>query len=252
MFIKPILRYQAREYSRPFISFFLVYSFIIGLIVLSQRLSPQDSSGNVNFVEVGSVILVFVCGIVSFRESFKFLSQNGITRKQFFVARLCSMALLSVVTSLFDLGLVAIGRIILPSAEDISLSKVFDTAYTPFWNGGNTLIRSAVYFLLLILGHMLFLALGFVIGIAYYRMNRIVKIIVSIGVPLLLFYGLPILDFVFLNGVIFRTLGNILIAAFGFSLPVPNPFIAILSLFGSTIVFFGLAWAMVRRVPVKE
>jgi len=88
--------------------------------------------------------------------------------------------------------------------------------------------------------------IGFFITTLYYRMNKVQKITVSIGVPVLLTIILPLADTWLLNGAIFNSFAGIAKVAF------INPFMCMLPCF----VLFGLIsvlnWLLVRKAEVKN
>ena len=91
--------------------------------------------------------------------------------------------------------------------------------------------------------------MGYFIGGAYYRMSRIVKILVSAGVPALVIVGLPLLFMILppaaqaavINAL--QALGNFLMV---------SPYRLALCMAVITVVFFLLAWLLIRRAPAKN
>lgn len=90
--------------------------------------------------------------------------------------------------------------------------------------------------------------LGYFIGGAYYRMNKIWKIVVSITVPALLVFGLPLLLVAAPAGVV-ETLGNWFFSAIEWV--VRSPYNLALLWLGGTVFFGIFSWLLIRRAPVK-
>jgi len=95
------------------------------------------------------------------------------------------------------------------------------------------------------------LAVGYFITIGYYRMNKIAKIIVSIGVPGLYVFVFPIVDFLFLDGTLTSALMNTVAFTYG-GMIGGNPYFTICSGLLASAVFLGLTYLMVRRAPIKD
>lgn len=90
--------------------------------------------------------------------------------------------------------------------------------------------------------------LGYFIGGAYYRMNKICKIVVSITVPALLFFGLPLLLVAAPAGVV-GALGNWFFSAVEWV--VRSPYHLALLWLGGTVLLGIFSWLLIRRAPVK-
>jgi hypothetical protein len=108
----------------------------------------------------------------------------------------------------------------------------------------------AQQFLWLFVAYCWIMMAGFFITSLYYRMNKGAKIAVSVGVPVLLFYVLPILDFYLLKNALSKALLNFVSFAWGLSNGC-NPFIGVASMLVLGAVSAALAWSLVRRVNVK-
>jgi hypothetical protein len=99
--------------------------------------------------------------------------------------------------------------------------------------------------------YLAIIAFGYFITIGFYRMNKIAKISVAIGVPMILLNAVPFLDTALLHGVIGNTLMNIIFFAFGFKNDA-NPYfgmVTCLLIFG---IFAGLSWLAMRKAVVKD
>lgn len=91
---------------------------------------------------------------------------------------------------------------------------------------------------------------GYLITTAYYRMNKALKIIVSIGVPLLFFILLPLLDTTIFNGKIFIAIEKIMKFVFGGE--TGNPYNLLLSCVLIVVVGVGLSWLLIRKAVEKN
>jgi hypothetical protein len=92
---------------------------------------------------------------------------------------------------------------------------------------------------------------GFFITVLYYRLNKPLKLTVSIGVPVFFLMVLPYIDGMFFDGKIYDTIGNLIAGAYGF-LDGYNPYISVLSSAIIFIVMGVLSYLLMRRATVKE
>ena len=89
------------------------------------------------------------------------------------------------------------------------------------------------------------LMLGYMITTLYYRMSKPIKLLVSIGVPVLLIIVLPIMD----SALFGNALGRAMAALYEFV--TSSPAIAMVARVVSVVLFGALAFLTLRRAPVK-
>jgi hypothetical protein len=82
-------------------------------------------------------------------------------------------------------------------------------------------------------------------------MGKGAKIAVSVGVPVGLFIGLPVVDGIVSQGAIGRGFGRFIIYAFGFSNGA-NSYYGTITLILICAIFSGLSWLLVRRAVMKD
>ena len=101
----------------------------------------------------------------------------------------------------------------------------------------NSMVQNVLEgFLMNICQYTAALAIGYFITIGYYRMNKIAKIIVSIGVPGFIIIVLPIL----------------ITRVYGDTCPSERYYYDIGSGLLVSAVFLGLTYLMIRKVPIKD
>jgi hypothetical protein len=115
---------------------------------------------------------------------------------------------------------------------------------------------------------------GFMISSLYYRMSKAWKLIVSIGVPMLVFVGIPLIDGLYTKGAITAFCINVLAFAFGYGVTIDlsNGFAGLVSKFFReaengiplypyrailfsviSIAFTGaLSFLLIRKATIKE
>lgn len=252
---KPVVRYQFRNYFHIFRIYYLVI-YCMMLIAFIQRYlfkpSP-DSDISISGLEFATIITIFITGLTTFKEPFRFFVSNGVSRRRFYTQTVASLGVLSAVIAVVDSINTLIFSLIFHYYS--FYASIISMDSTHFMSGRN--ISSAfIYTAALIVrsffwslfAYFAFAALGLFITVLYYRMNRTLKIAVSVGVPMLLFVGLPLLS----QYVPGRLVSNAIIAVMEWWMQCAvNPLADMLSRLALAAVFAGLAFLMIRRVDVK-
>ncbi len=248
--LKASIQYRLRDYRQALL---IMYLCVYLLFLFSICLRNFNVRSNVTFSSMESVtaITIFVLGLNSFKEYFKFFSANGVSRRTMFFSAVSSLAILSAVFSLID------------TINEVIFSKLISTFY-PFF----ALLYGERYHLegarsvnltpQILLEHFLWFAflyfvlslVGLFITTAYYRMNKPLKIIVSIAVPLFLLNGGNFMNDA-ISESISRSFDSVVRAMLGFS-NGSNPYIAMLSMFLLAAVFAAFAYLLARRADVKK
>ena len=95
-------------------------------------------------------------------------------------------------------------------------------------------------------------SLGYCIAVLYYRMNKIQKIAVSIGVPLLCIVVLPLVNSVYLDYMLSRALAQVLLFLGGFLIGPPSPLLSAAAILFAACIPLACAWLLQRRAPLKS
>ena len=252
MNIKSALKYQLADGRVSIPVFYLVIFCLMALIPISASgMGPEDSMSIGGF-EIATIIFLFVVGLNSFRETFRMMVQNGVSRKTMFVSFLLLTLVLSVGMSCINEVLLWIGKAFTAGKGNITFQSVFEQMYAPRYMGNPDSIQMIAEGLLFtILACAATMMLGYFITIMYYRLNKVGKIAVSVGVPAILIIGLPIFDAVVTGGIIYRALGQLTLFAMGI-LSGYNPYYAMVSALIAFAVLASLSWMLARRAVVKD
>ncbi len=250
MKLKAAFKYQLSGMKRPVIIYYLVI-YCIFILMIVQQASMRGESFKISSsgMETATLIFLFITGLNSFKGTFQLFLANGISRKTMFK---------SYVTSLLPL---AAGMAAIDSLNGFLMSlfgnyrPLFYTMYqthygTASWNG----MTAGMYldgFIWLFFFYALVAMAGFFITTLYYRMNKPLKLIVSIGVPVFFFIILPYVDAYIFRGQIYDAIGYIFAKAGGF-LDGFNPYIAVPSCAVSFAVFGALSFLTMRKATVKQ
>ncbi len=250
MKFKAAWKYQLSEMKRPVIIFYLIiYCIYIFMIVQWLTMKGEYGKWSSSGMEAATLIFLFVIGLNSFKSTFHLFLANGVSRRTMFesyIAALLPLAAgMAVIDSLNGLLLSLLGN----------YNSMFENMY--FFHYGDLIWpgrTASIFFdgLVWMFFFYAFVAMaGFFITTLYYRMNKPVKLLVSIGVPVFIFMILPYVDTFIFRGEIFEAIGHIFAKAGGF-LDGFNPYIAVLSCFISFAVFAGLSFLAMRKATVKQ
>lgn len=186
-----------------------------------------------------TVIFVFVIGIVSFYTYIKTGFSFSVSRRTVFLSLLISALVIAALTAMVDSIFTLVVPLLFPRlSEAVFLFGDYSASFD--------ILSVLCYYCV---EAFAFLCAGFFTGGLYYRMNKGLKIGVSVGVPALVIIGIP-MALVSLPPVILNSIGNLLALLFTFA--QASPFNSMLFyLLGAAIATLFL-WLLIRRAPVKE
>ncbi len=250
MKIKPILKYELREDFKSLAIFYAIYFSVIILSVITTLLTSTVEIGQINGVEFASAIFLLVTGMNSFKNHFHFSLTNSVPRKKLFISTIQSFGILSVFMAIVNF----IVSFIL--TRFINVSPLFYMLYHPNYPTSTPkqslqnisyILPEFVWGIFLLITMSL---LGYFITLLYYRMSKILKITVSVGVPGFLFLVLPIID-LRLDNKITTTIFNFFRMIMGLETGSYNPWIAVVSFICFSIILSALCYIMIRKVTIK-
>lgn len=195
--------------------------------------SDNGSLGNFNMATLPcAVIFLFVIGCVSFGENIRVALANGVSRRTHYLSFLLFSLIGAAVTSLLGILFDAIPGSFGTSGALSQFSGSFGVLFAFFFT---------VY--------LFVIALGYFIAGAYYRMNNLARVLVSIVVPagLIAFFASTFTfgpySGSFLNPVLYA-----LLAFSNWMTVTQNAALFFLIL---AAVFLLLGWSLTRRAPIK-
>jgi len=243
MRLSPALKFQLNSIKWPVIIFYIVIYALLILMVTSQIiLRGYGVDGSIGGMDMSSMIFLFIMGLNSFKSTFHMFSANGISRKTMFLSFLITTGIVCSGMAIID----SINAIIINEfvAYDPVLVQMFESRYN-----GIGLMTYGEGFLWMFFAYTASMMFGFFLTTAYYRMNRPLKLIISIGVPVFLFIILPILDAQLFYGEIFKAIGTFI--AFCTGQLSGSPYVAMASNFVFYVIFAMLGFLIMRRATVK-
>ena len=199
MMNKGAFNYHLKGYARPVaIYYFVIFClmvFVVG-IPLMIHIAGEDSvqlQSSVSGIDAASMIFLFVCGLAAFREDFRFLAQNGCSRKTvlktWMMAALIVSFGMAVINDFINLAAGALG-----SFNNISVPSFFEYSFSRLAAEMNGVVLFLANMLYNFVWNLAAVCLGNLIASLYYRMNKGGRIAVSVGVPVFLSFIYPWLD----------------------------------------------------------
>ena len=193
--------------------------------------------------------LVFT-GFILFKINFKLFSANGVSRRTLFCSLVIVMgisaATMSLIITLNTILLSHFTKYLSSFAQLYYGSILSDSQSTHY-----TVQMLAQQFVWQGFGYFWIAMLGLLITVLYYRMNRGMKIAVSIGVPVFCICVFPILDFALWDFKLTHAMQTFFSFALGFS-NGSNLYIGMISMVIFAAIAATLAWLLVRRANVKQ
>ena len=240
------VKYHLHEYKT---ALFVFYGVLIGLqfITVAPVLANSNIEVSSSGLEVVSMIFLFVAGLNSFRVPFLFFLVNGVSRKTMFKSTIISFMIVSAIMAIID---TLLGLIFYRFAKYTTL---FEMPYGPrygieiFQYNPQFIFEKLVWLFCL---YVLACMVGYFITVLYYRMDLKWKYTVSIGVPALLFLGLPPINNV-TDGELLISFSELFLKTMGLW-NGHNPYIAMLSFVVGTIIFMMLGNLLTRKATIKK
>lgn len=241
MKIKQGMRYYLHEYRRSAIVYYIVVAALIVASFILTRVLFSHSRVSIGGMDMATMIFLFVVGLNSFKSEFSLFLQSGLSRRTTWASFLLAGLTLSVIMGIIDSLLPVLLRPVMQ----------YGTLFSDMYGGGTGSI-SLTGVVWMIVANFAAVTFGFFITTAYYRMNRPTKILVSVGVPTLLFVVLPLVE-VFVPGMnFFTSLMRFYVWAMGLGFSATYPLHAIGSMAVFSVLMAGLSYLLVFRASLKE
>lgn len=267
MKLKAAVRYYLNDFKKPTIIFYgvMMVLFLLQLIIATLvHEDPGSSSG----MEFATTIFLFVAGLNAFKAQFRLFLQNGLSRKTLFTGFVAGILILAAAMTLIDLAFGWFRGLFAP------YTTMYMDRFGSLYADKSSLAALADGLLWSFLSYVTAGMTGFFITSLYYRMSKALKLAVSIGVPALVFIGVPLIDGLYTNGAITAFFINVFAFAFGFGITIDlskgfvglmaqfardldsgiplYPYRAILFSILSIAVTGSLGFLLIRRATVKE
>ena len=248
------LRASYKTMIKDFVMSAAIYYAVMLAVTLAGILmllifGSENGSMGMNF-DFSGYVFIFVLGLNSFKENFKFLNQNGVSRRTFYISRVAVMVSAALIMVLVDrffytaLSLIKIKNFSVVFISELYI-EVFEDGIQISGNQG-PIVNVFRAMLASLCAYMALYGLGCFINLVFYRLGNLGKALVGAGVPVFFIIVLPVVDNILLNGVLgrafmelinftFSSLGNISLVFF------------VIALSGMVFTYF-----LMRRAPIKN
>jgi hypothetical protein len=250
MNVKAATKYQLYEYKKAIKVFYLV---IILVMLFFGTLVSIQTSGNVKVnggIEGSAMVFLFILGLNSFKDTFLMMLQNGITRKSMFIGRLITILATSVTMTVIDRLLANLGGLLNDISNRFVYTGMYEMVFQKRAESLNIVVMNLEAILITIGVYIAAMVAGYFITAAYYRMNKILKITVSIGVPTFFFILLPIIDAAVFKGKISAGIKRLIIFVFGGD--TGTPYNLLLTCLAFSVIAIGLSWLLIRKAVERN
>lgn len=237
-----VIKYQLSDFKKVIFFYYLIYIFIMLFFSASIKITSNGYSTS-SGTEFSAAIVCFVLGLVFFKEHYWMFAQNGISRKTFYKGTLFSIAIFSTIISIIDQLIVIIFQLLL-NTNNYKYQSIIETFYPTFSN--NILIISFINILYSILVFIMAFLAGLLISSAFYRANKIGRILIAAGLPLLIFFILPML--LGIAGPVFIKISRFLFIIVGGA--SGNPLYAVLTFSVVIIILSTISYPLVKKIQV--
>lgn len=221
--------------------FYGVYTLVMLLILLIFAINVgSGDEGTIGGGNAG-LLFLFINGIIIFAMHLRVGAANGVSRRTIFFNLIICTAALSLIA--------AVGEMLLTFISGVLIGVNMSSIMMFFAPTSNIFMQWLSYFLFMLCLGLATTAIGIFVGGAYYRMNKITKILVSVLVPVSLFVGIPALAIILPAEISAGIANSILLPVINFlSASVWNCMAGSLIL-AAVMMFFN--WLFIRRAPVK-
>lgn len=244
--IKATTKYQLNDYKKSIKIYYFVIILIIVFFSVLDKMWGNDGDGAYNGFETSTAIFLFICGLNSFKGTFLMMIQNGVSRKSMFIGGTITILTTSMVMAVLDRFISSFANFISLAFDSLLYTGLFDMLYSYRLETHSSFIYQLELFLVTWMVYIVATAVGYFITILYYRMNKALKIFISIGIPVSVLFILPTLDTMVLDGWI----DSLIVKFFSFIFERPSGMILVCVL--GSIIVLGLSWLLVRKAVDKN
>lgn len=235
MNIKGAVKYQLISVMKAFLIFYGVVMAIRGMGIGFALVG--DGKLHMSGTEINSIVFMGFLGAYTFLDDFRFLVQNGYSRKSMiisFLIEFCVVAsLLSAVDILFELL--------------TKTSLAYASLYTQLYGSGNVLYQFFWGFLL----NMIAGLIVFFITVLISRMGKQQKMVILLIVPILLIMSISLIELQYTHGAIMNWFKEVIYTIFGFEASGIQYWNPVLYLSAGSLLFIALSYLTARRAPIK-
>lgn len=233
MNIKAVIKYELYDIKKAIV---ILYIIVYTLFIYFRLFTVTERWNLIYGMERATIIFMIVAGYNSFKNHYRFYQANGVLRGEQHIG------------FVIHIWVVAAGLALIDFINGLVFSKV--VYYESIFNGlyhMHGLVGEVIWSMFV---YALFFTVGYSISLLYYKKSRNWKVIVSLGVPLILF-SLAVVDDWFNHATIGYWLINKVAIILGYANGYQNPLSAIIVIGLVTIIFTMINHAIIKRTALK-
>jgi len=242
MNIKTMIKYQLnKDVKKPLAAFYGIIFIVLTIMKISSVI------GSVSIMEYLSMGFLFVLGLNSFKNNFKFYQANAVSRKEQHMGFIILVLIVSLVMAIIDNSY---GFIF--SAHD----SVFYNLFAPYHYNGISLYCLSVLWSFCM--HVMFFTIGYFITLFYYTVRKTTKIVGSIGLSIIVI-GYAAMEYCYKFGYQHNNFGDSY-NRFGhwrqlvitFNCSSYGPYTSIICALLVTLILTVITNSMIKKVALKK
>lgn len=189
MKLKSIYKFIVHDYIKGCAVFLTVILVLVHIGVILAAVF--GGSGGFGGMESCSFIFMSLLGILTYRQNMFMSLQNGISRKTFYIGSILSILTVALIIGTGDVLISFIGNVYEKNIDGFYYDTFYEQLFMHtdlFSESKEIAVKAADYFrgfLLNITADCIFAVTGFAVGSLFYRLSRILKIVIVIGFVLL-------------------------------------------------------------------
>ena len=237
---KKSFKYQFQEVWQ---SIGMLYLVQIGMRLLALLIASKIGGEYVtmNGMNMMSAMFMLIIGMCSFTESFQFLLQNGVSRKQILAGKMLVFAAGAGMCGVADTLLATVDQKLNGWGNIKFGGEILPLFYPEFLEQASSVVRAIVSVALLSVVYALFAGAGYMVSIIWYRLNKI---------PAVLWLVYPLADYFLFGGRSMIAIMNVIMKLSG--LADGNPFYGLISGVIGLVILAGFSILLIRKTVVRR
>jgi len=243
-------KYQIKDNIKAIVIFYCIVCAVIVLISIGTATITTSGNSTMGGLDTSTSIFIFIAGIVSFKEPFRMLMQNGVSRKTMMKSKILSALVITFFMAVCTTVLMLIGKALTSSMENYNVLSTYEQTYVLKAAGQSGFMVQLYSFIFNFLQYLAVFILGLFVALIFYRCGKAGKIAVGAGVPVTLFLVLPIIDSIFFKMKVTKSILKFFDFAFGIT--AGKPWAAFISFAVLAVLGLGLSWLLMRRADIRH
>ena len=250
MNLRASYKYVMNDNKKALLGYSLIIIAVTVLLFIATISWSNDSNTmQIGGMEMASMIFTFIAGLTAFKENFHMLTQNSVSRKGTFTATMLGFVTSSAMLSVISILVLLIAKLMSHFQSNIISESFFERIYIGHVAGMNDIVVFLESLLLYFVMLLMIVSIGYLIGVIFYRLNKIGKVALAVGIPVFFTVILPVVDVLIFDGQI--TIGIIRFMDIIFGISAQNPYLAVVSCVVIFLITGLLSWFTMRKAPMK-